>query len=100
MALNGLTFGSESFFFGNIKTGIKATTFKTVITVLAEDTKLNSSQNASFNGLLDTSTFITEAGVFKADSRLGDVLVAVGKLSYPIKKNNTRYLLFQLEIDF
>jgi len=98
--LNGLTFGSESFFFGNIQTGIKATTFKTIITVLAEDTLLNSSTNLSFDGSLDTSTFVTEAGVFKDDPALGNVLVAVGKMSYPIEKNNTRYLLFQLEVDF
>lgn len=94
---SGLTFGSESFFFGNITTAIKATTFKSIMTVLAPDQQYNSStENASFDGILDLDTYITEIGVLNNDN----VLVAVGKPTYPIKKNDSRYLAFQLEIDF
>jgi len=99
-SLNGLTFGNESFLFGNISAGIRATTFKTIITVLVEDDKYNFSRNPSFNSDLDSNTYLTEIGVFRADPVDGDVLVAVGKMSYPIKKNTSRYLVFQLEIDF
>lgn len=93
---SGLTFGSESFFFGNITTAIMATSFKSVMTVLAPDPNYNTSNNSSFNGLLDSNTYVTEIGILNNDN----VLVAVGKPTYPIKKNESRYLAFQLEIDF
>lgn len=93
---NGLTFGDEVFFFGNVKANILSTVFKTVMTVLVPDTKLNSSLNPSFNGLLDSNTYITEIGILDNN----DKLVGVGKPTYPIPKNSSRYLAFQLEIDF
>lgn len=94
--LYGLTFGSESFFFGNITTSIMATTYKTIMTVLVPDSQYNSSNNSSFDGLLDTNTYLTEVGILNNNN----ILVAVGKPTYPIKKNTARYLAFQLEIDF
>ena len=39
---------------------------------------------------------ITEIGVLSQ----GGVLVATGKPTYPIAKNSSKYLAFQLEIDF
>lgn len=93
---SGLTFGDETFFFGNIKTGIMATVFKTVITVLIPDTQFNASLNSSFNSLYDNSTYISEIGILDSTN----TLVGVGKPTYPIKKNSSRYLAFQLEIDF
>lgn len=93
---SGLTFGDESFFFGNVKADILATVFKTVLTVLVPDTSYNSTASSSFNSLLDNDTFITEIGVLDASN----TLVGVGKPTYPIKKNSSRYLAFQLEIDF
>jgi len=73
-----------------------ATVFKSVMTVLAPDTEYNISNNSSFDGILDSDTYITEVGVLNNN----DILVAVGKPTYPIKKNSSRYLAFQLEIDF
>lgn len=96
ISLSGLTFGSEAFFFGNIRAAIRATSFKSVMTVLAPDPNYNTSNNSSFDGLLDTDTYITEIGILNNSN----VLVAVGKPTYPIKKNDARYLAFQLEIDF
>ncbi len=93
----GLTFGNESFFFGNIKTSILATSFKSVMTVLVPDQDFNSStQNPSYDGLQDNDTYITEVGILNNNNQL----VAVGKPTYPLKKNTARYLAFQLEIDF
>jgi hypothetical protein len=94
--ISGMTFGNESFFFGNIKATIMATSFKSVMTVLAPDTLFNTSENSSFDGLLDTNTYVTEVGILNNDN----ILVAVGKPTYPIKKSSARYLAFQLEIDF
>lgn len=95
-AQSGLTFGDESFFFGNVQADILSTVFKTVLTVLLPDTILNSSLNTSFNSVLDSDTYVTEIGVLDANN----TLVGVGKPTYPIVKNSGRYLAFQLEIDF
>lgn len=93
---SGLTYGDESFFFGNVTTGIMATTFKSVLTVYIPDTNLNSTINPTYNPLYDTNTFISEIGVLDSNN----VLVGVGKPTYPIVKNSSRFLAFQLEIDF
>jgi hypothetical protein len=93
---SGLTFGSEAVFFGNIRAAIRATSFKSVMTILAPDSKFNTSENSSFDGLLDENTYVTEIGILNNNN----VLVAVGKPTYPIKKNDSRYIAFQLEIDF
>jgi len=91
-----LNFGDEAFFFGNLTTAIKATAFKTTFTILAKNTEFNSSLNESFNGLNNADTFITEIGILDNNN----VLVGVGKPSYPLKKSDARFLAFQLEIDF
>lgn len=94
--MNALTFGDEYMFYGNIKTDIKATIFKTVLTVLMPDTEFNSTLNPTFDSLYDTSVYITEIGVLDSTGNL----VAVGKPTQPIKKNSSKYLTIQLEIDF
>ncbi len=93
---SGLTFGDETMFYGNVTADILATVFKSVLTVLVPDTQFNSTLNPSFNPLLDTNTYITEIGILDNNN----VLVGVGKPTYPIQKNSSRYLAFQLEIDF
>lgn len=95
-SITGMTFGDESFFFGNFDTNILATTFKSVITVFAKNAEFNSTDNASFDSLLDENTYITEIGVLDDQSNL----VAVGKPTFPIRKSQGRFLAFQLEIDF
>ena len=93
---NGLTLGNEDFLFGNITTKIVATSFKTVFTIEVKDNELNASNNGAFDGTNDENAYITEIGILNS---LGE-LVAVGKPTFPIKKNNSRYLTFQLELDF
>jgi len=93
---SGMTFGSESFFYGSIKATIMATTFKSIITVYAKNNEYNSTLNKSFDSDLDSNVYITEVGVFNENN----VLVASGKPSRPITKNDSRFLAFQLEIDF
>lgn len=96
MNMSALTYGDEAFFFGNVKVGIMATTYKSIITVLCPNTDYNSSVNASFDPLVNMDTYITEIGVLNNNNQL----VAVGKPTYPIPKNSSRYLTFQLELDF
>jgi hypothetical protein len=91
-----LTFGDEYMFFGNITAGIRATTFKTVITAVMTNEELNSTLNPSFDYIYDTDIYFTEVGVLDSSG----ALVAVGKPTEPIKKNVNRYIAVQLEIDF
>jgi hypothetical protein len=94
---SGLTFGDESFFYGNLTTGILASVYKTVISIYAKNDQYNSSMfNDTFDSTYNEDTFITEIGILNKNNEL----VAVAKPAYPIKKNESRYLAFQLELDF
>ena len=93
----GLTFGNEAFFYGNLTTGIQANVFKTIITILARNDEFNSSlYNSTYDSLYNSDTFITEIAILNNNNEL----VATAKPSYPITKNSSRYLAFQLELDF
>ena len=92
----GLNFGNESFLYGNIETGIMATSFKTSITIMATNITFNSSVNPTYNSNIDDDTYVTEIGVFNNNNDL----VAVGKPTYPLKKSDGRYVAFRLEYDF
>ncbi len=92
----GLTYGNEVFFPGVIRTVMAATTFKTTWTVVLPDGQFNSSLNSTFNGEVNDSTYITEIGIFDDQQQL----VGVAKPTWPIKKNQSRYLTFELEFDF
>lgn len=91
-----LTFGDEYMFFGNVTAAIRATVYKSVITCVMPDTSYNSTLNPSFDPAYDTDIYFTEVAVLDSN---GD-LVAVGKPTEPIKKNQNRYLAVQLELDF
>ena len=95
-SITGLTFGDESFLFGTFDSDVVATTYKTVITAFAKNDSLNSSANISYDNTLDSTTYITEIGILDGEGNL----VAVGKPTYPITKNEGRFLTFQLQIDF
>ncbi len=95
-SLTGLTFGDESFLFGNVDANILSTTYKTVITTFAKNDSFNSSSNSTFDNNLDNNTYITEVGILDSSGNL----IAAGKPTYPIKKNEGRFLTFQLQIDF
>ena len=91
-----LNFGDEAFFFGTVDAQIFTTTYKTIITVVAANYEYNSSTNDTFNSLTDDYTYITEVAILDEQNNT----VAVGKPTYPLKKANSRYLAFQLIIDF
>jgi hypothetical protein len=91
-----LNFGDECFVYGTIKTGIAAVIYKTRIQAYLDDSELNGSNNPTFDSEIDNSTYITEIAVL---DDLGFV-VAAGKPTYPILKNNIRWLTLQLDIDF
>lgn len=91
-----LNFGDECFFYGTIKTGVVSSVYKTRIKVFVDNNKLNSSSNPTFDSSINKNTFITEIAVLDPTENV----VAVGKPTYPILKNNIRGLNLLLDIDF
>jgi hypothetical protein len=93
---NGMPFGGESHFFGNIKTVKKKVRYDTYVTLVVANTELNTSQNSSYDVEKDTSTFITEVGILNSEGEL----VAVGKPTDPIKKDSGDWKVLQLKLEF
>lgn len=89
-------FGGESFFFGTVDAQVLTTTYKTIISIIASNYQYNDSVNTTFNSLTDDYTYITEVAILDNQNNT----VAVGKPTYPLKKSSSRYLAFQLIIDF
>ena len=96
LSQNYLNFGDECFVYGTIKTGIAASVYKTKFQVYVDDSNLNRSNNSTFDPEIDNNTYITEIAVLDDKQNV----VAVGKPTYPIRKNNIRWLTLQLDFDF
>jgi len=89
-----MTFGDERLFYGNLRTHIGATIYKTLFNINVDGATICSSSNPSFDNTCDR--FITEVGI------LDDLqnLVLVGKLSRPIKIGDASTASLELTIDF
>lgn len=87
-----LAFGEEVFFYGNVKTDIRATAYTTDIPIVLPLNEFNSTTNPTWD---QNSVFISEIGIYNSDG----VLVATGKLNNPIEKNSTisRTILFAMD---
>ena len=92
---NTLNFGDERFFYGNIKTYIGATVYKTIFSI-----NLDGSYNKTTNPTrLKTSTddmCVTEVGIYDSSQEL----VAIGKMSEAIKYNIGGSITIELGLDF
>jgi hypothetical protein len=88
-----LAWGEEAFFFGNVKTDIKATAYTTDIPVVMPLNQFNSTTNPTWNG--SSAVSVSEVGIYDSDGNL----VAVGKLNNPINKDSTiaRTILFAMD---
>ncbi len=91
---NNLQFGDEVFFYGNVKTNIEATVFKTKMLFNLMFPQFNTTTNPTWDGI--ESIYISEVGIYSANNEL----VAVAKLSYPIQKTNAQVRMIELSIDF
>lgn len=95
---DNLQFGDERFFYGNLKTYIGATIFKTIfnINISADDFKTTSNitRPDSGSGLADIR--VTEVGIYDSDN----TLVMIGKLSKPVKLTAGNTVMLELAIDF
>ncbi len=90
-----LNFGDEVFFFGNIKTDIEATVFKTKFIIQLPFNQFNTSTNPTWtdSGL---SVYASEIGVYDSFGNL----VVIGKLSFPLEKKSSKIGIIELSIDF
>ncbi len=91
-----LNFGDESFFFGLVEADYLRTNYKSLISVYATDTQFLESKNSTFDWTQDEHVYVSEVAVL--DEK--DQVVAVGKPTYPLKKEPNRFLTFQLEVNF
>lgn len=89
-----LAFGEEAFFFGNVRSEIKAIAYTTEIPAVLPLNEYNATTNPTWDQLTPIS--ISEMGLFNNN---GD-LVAVGKLNNPISKDSTIYRTVLFSIDF
>lgn len=92
----GMTLGNEAFFFGNVKASFKRSSYKTAICLMVNEPEFNTSLNPTFSPDVDLKTYFTEVGVLDAENKL----VAVAKLTRPVEKHDTQFLILQLEMDF
>lgn len=90
---NEMGFGEEVFFFGSIKTDIKASVYTTDIPIVLPLNNYNSTTNPTWDGI--STVAISEIGIYDDNNNL----VGIGKLNYPINKNSTisRTILFQID---
>jgi len=86
-------YGEEAFFFGTIRTDIRATVYTTDISIQLPLNEFNSTTNPTWDGM--GSVAISEVGIYDDNNNL----VAIGKLNNPIKKDPTiaRTIAFQLD---
>jgi len=93
---NKLNFGDEKFLLGNVDAQIQAVAYKSSFTFTAPSAQFNNSLNPTFNQLLNSAIYFSEIGIYNNLKEL----VAIGKVSRPIKKESNGTVLIQLEIDF
>ncbi|MFW5847566.1 MAG: hypothetical protein ACOCVF_01420 [bacterium] len=89
-----LTWGEESWFFGNIETDIKSIAYTTDIVVELPLGEFNSTTNETWTEGDDI--YVSEIAMYDED---GD-LVAIGKINNPLSKNNQKFRTIIFEIDF
>lgn len=90
---NLLSFGDETYFFGNVITDIKADIYSLDLSIPLSLNEFNSSTNATWDGI--SKVYISEIGLYDENKNL----VAIGKLNNPVPKDSTisRTLVFALD---
>jgi hypothetical protein len=94
-----LQFGDERFFYGNLKTYIGATIYKTLFNISINAGQFNSTTNPtrSTNPATNPPTIkLTEVGIYDSSNNL----VCIGKLSKPIPLSGGNTIMIELSLDF
>lgn len=88
-----LSFGDETFFFGNVKTSVEAIAYSTDLAINLPLNQFNSTTNKTWDKIKQIS--ISEIGLYDENKNL----VAIAKLNDPIPKDNTisRTIVFGLD---
>jgi hypothetical protein len=87
-------FGEEAFFFGTVRSDIRATVYTTDIPINLALNTYNSTTNPTWDGVSPVA--ISEIGIYDDNNNL----VGIGKLNYPINKDATIARTIAFEIDF
>lgn len=104
---DNLQFGDEVFCFGTFNADIAAKVYRTKYNFTLNDNLFNYSTNSSWSEGKDT--YISEIAIYSAPydndgNKILDPskssLVAISKVSYPIKKNITKTVIIELDLDF
>jgi hypothetical protein len=94
-----LQFGDERFFYGNLKTYIGATIYKTLFNISINAGQFNSTTNPtrSTNSATNPATIkVTEVGIYDSSNNL----VCIGKLSNPVPLSGGNTIMIELSMDF
>ena len=89
-----MTFGDERLFYGNLRTHIGATIYKSLFTINVDGGQFGGSTNTTFRNGEDR--FITEIGILDNNQNI----VIVGKLSRPIRVADSSTVAIELTLDF
>jgi hypothetical protein len=94
-----LQFGDERFFYGNLRTYIGATIYKTLFNISINAGQFNSTTNPtrSTNPATNPATIkVTEVGIYDSSNNL----VCIGKLSNPVPLSGGNTIMLELSMDF
>ena len=89
-----MTFGDERLFYGNLRTHIAATIYKSLFNITIDGATIGSSSNTTYDFGLDR--YVSEVGILDNNNNL----VLVGKLSRPIRLADSTTASIELTIDF
>jgi len=89
-----MNFGDERLFYGNLRTHIGATIYKSLFTINLDGGQFGGSTNTTFTNGDDR--FVSEVGILDMDQNL----VIVGKLSRPIRIADSSTVAIELTLDF
>jgi hypothetical protein len=89
-----MTFGDERLFYGNLRTYIGATIYKTLFNININGASISSSSNPTFD--FGDDRYVSEVGILDSNQNL----VLVGKLSRPIRIADSTTASLELTIDF
>jgi hypothetical protein len=89
-----MTLGDERLFYGNLRTHIGATIYKSLFNINVDGATISSSSNPTYE--FGDDRYISEIGILDNNQNL----VLVGKLSRPIRLADSTTASIELTIDF
>lgn len=89
-----LQFGDEDFFFGQLSTKIGACVYKSVFNLNLQSSQFNGSTNKTWDN--EQELYFTEVGIYSEDQQL----VAISKISRPIKMRENSKFSLEVSLDF